>query len=482
MKKFISKMFDSLPKRLATGALLALAVALPMAASAADAVQITAVSEVANVTNGDTTWSQSTSATNNQVIAVQVSYMNEEAAGSGETANNLGVKINIPSTPGANQTITTTTAGDNTNTVNGSVNVTLGQANAYLQYIPGTATWTHAVSATSSQTTTQNVSDNVVLSPTGLVLENENPCQGGAISIQARVMVPGVSITKQVEGSTQSNAWATSNTANPGDTLKYMITFKNTGNTTENDVMISDALPKGLTFVPNSTMIMNSTFPNGSAVAGSAVTGAGIDIGNYAPNAVGYVELEAQVPAAAQLTCGENEFRNVGYAQPSGMSQYNAFATTDVTDTCPTTPTFTCNLLTVNTTGDRQISASVQFTAQNGATFKSAVFNFGDNSTPLTTSNSTANYTYANYGTYTVTASVLFSVNGQNQTVTSANCSKSITFTAPGTTPATPVSTVTPTQLPNTGAGNVIGLFAVTTILGAIAHRLFWARRLARQS
>jgi hypothetical protein len=34
--------------------------------------------------------------------------------------------------------------------------------------------------------------------------------------------------------------------------------------------------------------------------------------------------------------------------------------------------------------------------------------------------------------------------------------------------------------LPSTGPGEVVGLFAGVTILGALAHRLFLSRRLAR--
>lgn len=49
-------------------------------------------------------------------------------------------------------------------------------------------------------------------------------------------------------------------------------------------------------------------------------------------------------------------------------------------------------------------------------------------------------------------------------------------------TPVTPEKPVTPTKpqpetLPNTGAGDVMGMVAVATIAGAIAHRLYVARR-----
>jgi hypothetical protein len=114
----------------------------------------------------------------------------------------------------------------------------------------------------------------------------------------------------------------------------------------------------------------------------------------------------------------------------------------------------------------------VQYSAANGATFQSVTYNFGDSTTPLNTSSTSATHNYANYGNYTVTASVLFSVNGSNQTSTNANCTKTVSFTAP----------TTPTTLVNTGAGNVIGLFAAATVVGVFAHRLFLSRRLSRES
>lgn len=45
----------------------------------------------------------------------------------------------------------------------------------------------------------------------------------------------------------------------------------------------------------------------------------------------------------------------------------------------------------------------------------------------------------------------------------------------------TPVTPVKPTTLPKTGAGDVAAVVAGATILGAIAHRLFTSRRLARR-
>src|SRR5215472_17394673 len=97
VKRLFSHLFGSLRKRLVAAGIVALAVALPVAVSAADMVTITATTTVANASVTGSTWAPSTSASYNQVVAVQVLYNNTEAAGSGKTANNLRVKINVPS-------------------------------------------------------------------------------------------------------------------------------------------------------------------------------------------------------------------------------------------------------------------------------------------------------------------------------------------------------------------------------------------------
>ncbi|MGH7240941.1 MAG: hypothetical protein ACREGB_01450, partial [Candidatus Saccharimonadales bacterium] len=217
-------MFNSLPKKLAAAAVIAAALVFPVSTSlAATTLAFSADTTVSNATvnAGTMNWGSSASANYNEVVAVQVVYDNNEAADSGNTVNNLNVKINIPSTAGATQTVTTATSGDNIKTVNGSAQVNLGRSDAYLQYIPGTATWKHATTANGPMTTTQKVSDDVVLGANGLNLGTENPCQAGSVVVEARVMIPGTKVVKEVEKASDSNNWSQTNTANPGDTLKY---------------------------------------------------------------------------------------------------------------------------------------------------------------------------------------------------------------------------------------------------------------------
>jgi len=478
----LSRMFNSLPKRLTAGALVALAIALPVAASAADMVKIEADTTVANASVANPTWGASTSASYNQVVDVQVVYNNDEAAGSGKVANNLRIKINIPTTAGVNQTITTTTSADNSNTVNGSAKVTLDRAEAYLQYIPGTATWKHAESANAPLSVTQKVSDAVVTSQNGLVLENENPCQAGSIQVQARVMTPGVKVTKQVRNMVTGATWAKSNTAKPDETIQYQITYQNTGNTQQNQVIIRDNLPAGATLVPKTTYLVNNTNPNGILSQSDTLAQGGIYVGNYGPTANAYIIFEVKMPGADQLKCGDNTLTNVGVAQPQGMQEYYDTATTTINKVCtppPHTPTYSCDAFHVTTGDNRTVKVDTfKFKSSDNSKLDSVVLDWGDTAKVTTNNLVGQQHQYSKDGSYTISLSK-FMVNGKQVDV-SGNCVQTVKFTTPGT-PTPPSTPNQPAQLVNTGAGDVIGIFAGVAILGAFAHRLFLSRRLARQ-
>jgi uncharacterized repeat protein (TIGR01451 family)/LPXTG-motif cell wall-anchored protein len=574
----ISRLFNSLPKRLFASFLVFLAVMLPVATSAASTVKMEGSMGVANVSKGDKSYAASVNATYDQIVELQVYYHNTEMPDSGKNAQNVRVKIDIPSTPGKVQKQTATISADNSNTVTAGTTVNLDDANEYLQYIPGTAVWRHNTGTNDNvKETDTKISDSVVTGANGVIVEqSEKPCYNFAatITVQARVVMPSTKVVKQVEKANETGKWATSNTANPGDTLKYMITYTNTGNTTANNVIIRDNLPPHMTYVPNTTYVYNGSNPSGALDKSNAVTTDGIIIGNYAPGVTAYVTLEVKVDSADQLACGDTTFTNVGIAHPKGTPEFYNTAITKVTKQCQTeqpqfscnlltltkgdnrtvtasvtytakngaaykstsfnwgdgkttsgaatsashsyakdgtypivatvsftvngvtktdtgnckgsvtfktpptkTPVFSCDLLNLSQGDNRSVTASVNYTAQNGAKFKTATFDWGDGSTPLTTSKTTASYTYAKDGTYTVTAKLLFSVNGTDKFAPANEaCVKQVTFTTTPTPPVTP-----PSELPNTGAGNVISLVAGVAAISAIGYRLFLGRKLARR-
>jgi uncharacterized repeat protein (TIGR01451 family) len=467
MKNVFSRTLGSLRKRVAAAAIVGLAVFLPVAATAANMVTIEANTTVANATKdaGTNNWGASTTASYNQVVAVQVVYNNKEEAGSGKTADNLRVKINIPTTAGKTQTVTTTTKADNSNKVTGSAKVNLDRSDAYLQYIPGTATWKHASTDNGPMTVTQKVSDDVVLGANGINLGKENPCQAGSIVVQARVMVPGLTVDKYVRVKGQAE-WKTSVNAKLGDTLQYEIAYHNTGNTTQNDVEFRDQLPKGISYVAGTTKLKSGNYPNGLNVTSNALVTDGITVGDYAPGAAGYVMFEAKVDKANELACGENTLRNIAFVQPKGMNYYYNTADVVVNKACESKPVYSCDAFTLVASTNRTVTVNkFNYTAQNGAAFKNVVINWGDQSDMLTTNTPVGQkHSYAKDGAYTVTATAHFTVDGKDVTSV-GNCTQKVSFGSP-------------TELPNTGAGDVFGLFAAVTAAGAIMHRVVSRRTL----
>ncbi|HSX52973.1 MAG TPA: PKD domain-containing protein [Patescibacteria group bacterium] len=147
-------------------------------------------------------------------------------------------------------------------------------------------------------------------------------------------------------------------------------------------------------------------------------------------------------------------------------------------------PVTSCDLLSVDkasiNTGD-SITATLSFTAANGATFKQANFLFGDEAdatktTPVTQLDSNGHavisHTYSKVGDFTITGTVDFMVNGVALNgVTSPQCVAKVTIGAvlPATTP--------PTELINTGPGDITGIFAGTSLAGAFLHRRWTLRK-----
>jgi hypothetical protein len=151
-----------------------------------------------------------------------------------------------------------------------------------------------------------------------------------------------------------------------------------------------------------------------------------------------------------------------------------------------TPPVYTCDALAATSLGDRRFSYTVRYTAKNGATFKNVSYDFGDKTAVVTTDKTTVEHTYAKDGQYTTKATVTFMVAGKEVTATSDNCATNVDAKTPPNNCPIPGKTNLPVNspecvIPNTGAGEIIGLFAATTVAGAAAHHVFTSRRFGRQ-
>jgi uncharacterized repeat protein (TIGR01451 family) len=131
-------------------------------------------------------------------------------------------------------------------------------------------------------------------------------------------MAPVVSIVKQVkvEG---ASTWVTNTQAQTGDTLAYLITVKNEGNTQLNNVIVRDSLPPGLQYVAGSARLYNSNHPSGMVISDNLING-GVNTGNYTPGADVKIRFQAIIPAD-QSTCNLT-YTNVAATRADSLGEY----------------------------------------------------------------------------------------------------------------------------------------------------------------
>ncbi len=67
-----------------------------------------------------------------------------------------------------------------------------------------------------------------------------------------------------------------------------MLRYANTGTTQQNNVILVDRLPEGMTLVPNSTFLKNSNHPTNDYKPENqtGIINGGLSVGNHAPGGV----------------------------------------------------------------------------------------------------------------------------------------------------------------------------------------------------
>jgi hypothetical protein len=302
----------------------------------------------------------------------------------------------------------------------------------------------------------------------------------------------------QIKDETTNGAWGNTISANACDSLRYKEMIYNPGPSVVTNVMVQATLPSAAATSNTSTITTSSAtaqptsvsltasvnFPSAQSISYTngttelldqnnnllktlpdGITNAGVNIGDLAASGTEFVQFDTKVNCPAP--------------------------TPPKPPVTPPSPTYTCTELGLTAENNRTVKISSFSTAQaNGAVFKNAVINWGDNSTALTSSNVVGQtHQYAADGTYTVIATAHFTVNGQDVTAGGPQCEQQVTFssttpptvTPPSTPPATPAAPTTPTALVNTGPGSVVGLFAAATTAGTFGYRWMLSRRLSRQ-
>lgn len=115
----------------------------------------------------------------------------------------------------------------------------------------------------------------------------------GYVTFRVQAGQPSFGFTKQVRvhGTT---TWQNSTTATPGTKVDYLLSYTNTGTAAQNDVVLKDQLPNGLTYVNGSTELTNSNNPKGKTLD-DGISTTGMNIGSYNAGARAFLEFSATV-------------------------------------------------------------------------------------------------------------------------------------------------------------------------------------------
>ena len=274
--------------------------------------------------------------------------------------------------------------------------------------------------------------------------------------------------TKQVrKHTTNTGGWAKSVQVNPGEQVDYLVTYKNTGETQQDNVVIKDSLPAATSYVDNTTKLANANVPSGVTLSDNNITKpVGINIGSYLPTANAFTTFTATVGKNEDLPqCGNNVLRNTATVETDNGSDSD-YADVTVNKECKDQASYSCDALEATKIKELEYSFNVKLSS-NMATAKEVTFDFGDGQNAVRDAKSLPiTHAYAQAGQYTVKASASFDVDGKTVKDITSDACKTVINTA--VTPASATGTPsTPTEIASTGP---VEVFA--GILGASAFGL----------
>ena len=134
-----------------------------------------------------------------------------------------------------------------------------------------------------------------------------------ALALDSTITADSVFVDTQVRfKDSEDGAWQDSVDAEIGDEVEYQITYQNTSDSTQTNVVISDSLPANMQYVAGSTVLYNVNHPNGLVLDTDAVVADnGINIGAYTAGSNAFVRFTAKVEDV-DLAWGSNTLVNWG--------------------------------------------------------------------------------------------------------------------------------------------------------------------------
>lgn len=100
-----------------------------------------------------------------------------------------------------------------------------------------------------------------------------------------------------------------------GTRVTFKMRYLNTGTTQQNDVVLRSELPAAFRYVSGSTSSSASGTGSKWKRISDGVTGAGLNLGSYAPGGGAYLKFTAALPGAADLDCGLTSMTSTALAR-----------------------------------------------------------------------------------------------------------------------------------------------------------------------
>ena len=268
-------------------------------------------------------WTDNTEVENGKEYVVRMYVHNNAASNLNLTAKDVKAYVVLPTTTGTEITVSGKITSSNADPVSVWDETTFKSKNGEkfnLAYVDGTAKYYN--NAGTFKLGTSVFTNSGQLLGYSKMDGNIPGCiqYSGYLTFHVKAQFaakPALEIQKEVK-LLGTDTWSEQIKAKAGDTVRYRIQVKNTGNTQLQNVHVFDVLPKGLTYVKGSTTVANATNPKGIAVSDNIVTDNGINIGTYGAGANAWIYFNATVDKSVSEECGNTILRNI--AQTSAGS------------------------------------------------------------------------------------------------------------------------------------------------------------------
>jgi len=268
-------------------------------------------------------------------------------------ALNTKVRVALPTTTGRSAVANAFISADNASPkeVFDSLDFVTSGAQAFsLSYEPGTARIYNNATGTAGRA----LDDSIVTTGAPIGYDKNDGRVPGCfqyaayVTLKVKINPATVSFTKTVGVPGSGVAQQELTNEHAGDTVTWVLQYKNNTGGTVNNLNVRDQLPADVTVVPGSVKQFDAKNPNGLLRSDTGLfSTSGVDLGAYTAGSSGHITYQTKVKSV--MPCGTTPLTNNAWIKGEGIADILAWArisvtapcapTTPVTPTTPTTPT-----------------------------------------------------------------------------------------------------------------------------------------------